>query len=945
MANNMQTLGFNVPGMTGTFTVADAEARAQLKNKLDATALPEAVNTALAQAKESGEFDGAPGDPGYTPVKGKDYFDGENGEDGVSPTVAVSSITGGHRIGITDKNGTKTVDVMDGEKGDAGRGITSVARTSGNGAAGTTDTYTITYTDGGKSTFTVNNGKDGSAGTNGQRGTGVLKVTTAPASYTTTTGGKNPIKRMAISTIKSQAHVNEVLVGDQIAYTYYHYHVYYLDATYAYMDTYQSIRGASGTAGDDGKDGTTYTPSVDASGNLSWTNNGGLSNPATVNIKGPKGDTPVRGKDYWTPEDIAAINAESQTYIDDKIADLEIGGTTPETVAETGVAVSLETDKGTQITVEGDMSAQVTLVHQGKNFCPSGLLNVPNYNNKGITVTANEDGTHTLTGTATSYVNYYLAHSSYGTTIYLPAGTYTKTIYIDGDVTDTQNNVSVNSMFEENGTAVNSTIPTAHAFSRVKTFTLNEPKYIRSMIYVPQGVTLDCVVSVQYELGDTSTPFEPYVKTTQNVTLPTTVSAMDGTNVFYTMTGETLTCSYTLSKEDTTLEEVKKLLKFDPTPYGLPILRLNGSTANMSKDDAVTLDYVYGELSGTCTCKWQGSSSVRYAKKNYTVKFDQAFEAKEGWGAQKKYCLKANFIDPSHARNLVAARLWGQIIASRSTADANLAACPNYGAVDGFPCIIMLNDEFHGLYTWNIPKDGWMLNFPTDGAMRECILCAEGVNASGGEAFKATENALDVGFSLEYITNENDTGWALNSLNNLISACIASDGTDLDTTLAAMIDWDSVIDYFCFSAALGNYDGIIKNYLLYTRDGTKWHMGAYDLDCLWGNWWDGSKFIGVNDGSYPAHLISKHRLLELAGRYKASKIKSRYKYLRQSVLREDLVSAEVANIIGGIPSVIFAEEHKTWPTLKMTSVDGHAQIVNWYRNRVAAVDALIEAMA
>lgn len=287
--NNMQNLAFNVPGMTGAFTVVDAEARAQLKNKLDATALPEAVNTALVQAKESGEFDGAPGDPGYTPVKGKDYFDGENGEDGVSPTVAVSSITGGHRIAITDKSGTKTVDVLDGEKGDAGRGITSVARTSGNGAAGTTDTYTITYTDGSKSTFTVNNGKDGSAGINGQRGTGVLKVTTAPASYTTTTGGKNPIKRMAISTIKSQAYVDEVLVGDQIAYSYYHYHVYYLDATYAYMDTYQSIRGASGTAGDDGKDGATYTPSLDASGNLSWTNNGGLSNPETVNIKGPKG--------------------------------------------------------------------------------------------------------------------------------------------------------------------------------------------------------------------------------------------------------------------------------------------------------------------------------------------------------------------------------------------------------------------------------------------------------------------------------------------------------------------------------------------------------------------------------------------------------------------------------------------------------------------------------
>ena len=53
--------------------------------------------------------------------------------------------------------------------------------------------------------------------------------------------------------------------------------------------------GAKGDKGDKGNDGITYTPSVDSSGNLSWTNNGGLSNPTTVNIKGEKGDTGPQG--------------------------------------------------------------------------------------------------------------------------------------------------------------------------------------------------------------------------------------------------------------------------------------------------------------------------------------------------------------------------------------------------------------------------------------------------------------------------------------------------------------------------------------------------------------------------------------------------------------------------------------------------------------------------
>lgn len=42
--------------------------------------------------------------------------------------------------------------------------------------------------------------------------------------------------------------------------------------------------GQNGSDGVNGKDGVTFTPSVDENANLSWTNNGGLDNPPTVNI-------------------------------------------------------------------------------------------------------------------------------------------------------------------------------------------------------------------------------------------------------------------------------------------------------------------------------------------------------------------------------------------------------------------------------------------------------------------------------------------------------------------------------------------------------------------------------------------------------------------------------------------------------------------------------------
>lgn len=70
--------------------------------------------------------DGVDGKDGYTPIKGVDYFDGADGKigadgkDGYSPSVEVSDIDGGHRVTITDKDGAKAFDVMDGAGGSGG---------------------------------------------------------------------------------------------------------------------------------------------------------------------------------------------------------------------------------------------------------------------------------------------------------------------------------------------------------------------------------------------------------------------------------------------------------------------------------------------------------------------------------------------------------------------------------------------------------------------------------------------------------------------------------------------------------------------------------------------------------------------------------------------------------------------------------------------------------
>lgn len=76
--------------------------------------------------------------------------------------------------------------------------------------------------------------------------------------------------------------VSEITDGHRLTIT---------DADHPSGQTVDILNGQNGQEGTPGADGTTFTPSVAANGDLSWNNDGGKTNPATVNIKGPAGDS------------------------------------------------------------------------------------------------------------------------------------------------------------------------------------------------------------------------------------------------------------------------------------------------------------------------------------------------------------------------------------------------------------------------------------------------------------------------------------------------------------------------------------------------------------------------------------------------------------------------------------------------------------------------------
>ena len=67
-------------------------------------------------------LDGIDGKDGIDGLDGLDGKDGQSGLDGISPTVAVTNITNGHNVAITDVNGTQSFDVLNGKDGTTGSG-------------------------------------------------------------------------------------------------------------------------------------------------------------------------------------------------------------------------------------------------------------------------------------------------------------------------------------------------------------------------------------------------------------------------------------------------------------------------------------------------------------------------------------------------------------------------------------------------------------------------------------------------------------------------------------------------------------------------------------------------------------------------------------------------------------------------------------------------------
>ena len=380
-------------------------------------------------------------------------------------------------------------------------------------------------------------------------------------------------------------------------------------------------------------------------------------------------------------------------------------------------------------------------------------------------------------------------------------------------------------------------------------------------------------------------------------------------------------------------------------------------TATMMKFDYYSKTTEYH---GWVEIKCQGNSSMGYPKKNFTIKLykDKAKTGKlkidfKGWGKQSKFVLKANWIDITHARNVVSARLWGDIIKTRSDYATALPelfrTSPNQGAVDGFPVLVYSNGVYQGRYTLNIPKDKWMSNMD-DTLDSHCILCGENYESGCFRALP-TINGTDWTDELHDVVPASiKTSWT-----NVIKFVMTSSDAEFKTNLSNYFDINSLLDYYLYGLISTNLDGFAKNQLYFTYDGIHWIASVYDLDSTWGLWFTGGTFVSTNYSreefeDYRGNGRNGNLLYIKLKKLFVTELKTRYTELRKEVLSANHIIEKFEEFIQICPKDIVQEDYARttgggdFTSIPSITTNNIQQIRSNIVGRLTYVDGYINAL-
>lgn len=385
----------------------------------------------------------------------------------------------------------------------------------------------------------------------------------------------------------------------------------------------------------------------------------------------------------------------------------------------------------------------------------------------------------------------------------------------------------------------------------------------------------------------------------------------------------------------------------EPIHDDLPVLYITGDVPTKKENVKAKLEYVSKTLRFTAYMKYklQGSYTMRFPKKNFTIQLfsdenrtSPYYQNFKNWGNDYQFTLKADFADISHARNVVCAKLWSKVVASRpdyNSLPEGLRNSPNNGATDGFPVLVYLNNQYQGIYVLTITKSARM--FGMDKNNENHIALNAETNDNGNENLRYNpcnfnaEWSGDDGYHWSYEVGKSATE-AWNKLYTYIYA------TPNKTMLEKYLDIQSAIDYYIFQTVVFGLDGLGKNMMLLTYDKTKWYLSAYDMDSTFGLLTESNYF----DAYFvtPFELPYQNLFSELWNFIKVNypeEIKSRFIELYNSILSQDAIINELENFINIYGEDLYIKDTLIFHNIPNVELSNMANLRWFIKNRLQIV--------
>lgn len=388
----------------------------------------------------------------------------------------------------------------------------------------------------------------------------------------------------------------------------------------------------------------------------------------------------------------------------------------------------------------------------------------------------------------------------------------------------------------------------------------------------------------------------------------------------------------------------------EPIANDIPVVCLDGTLPTSKADGTqmVTMHYKSKgrEFTSYITAAVQGDSSTAYPKKNFTVKLfkdsGRSTKLKQkflDWDERNKFVLKANWVDHSHARNVVNARIWSQIVKARSDySSLPTELVEGHKAVDGFLIRVYNNGIYQGLYTMNLPKDSlYGLDEDVD---TNVIMQADG-NTDGTYWKSATVANWDDE------THDAMPQVVATNFTNLIDFVNTSTDANFVANFETHFDKQSVIDMIIFLNVCCVVDNVGKNQTYFSYDAEYWYAGMYDMDATYGlppmptaasqslsDYYSYDKDLGLTNNKLFSRVMSLF----------SSDYLARYEELRQAQLSEDNIIGEFDRFIYLVRPSIFAEESAqttaggAYSDIPFKNIDQLSQIKNFVVARCAYLD-------